>query len=332
VTLDALDRQVVVLAFLETWNEDDSSEVLAEMRAELRGLGAVLVLLSSSGVYLFRADDDVERIADEGEIDPPELAAVRSAFDIDDTSTSAVFVVDEDRIVRFAERWAAPEGVDLHALRDALASAGRAVVSGPARAPVSRRDVVVASLVAAFALAFLDGCKHRPNGAVGSSTTTSTAVAPGEVDITLDVNGSPRTVRVDVRTTLLDALRERMNLPGTKKGCDHGQCGACTVHVDGRRVTSCLLLAVSVAGSKVTTIEGLANGDVLHPMQAAFVAEDALQCGFCTPGQIMSAVALLQEGGATSDDEVREAMSGNICRCGAYDNIVAAIQRARTAT
>src|SRR5262249_29386152 len=156
---------------------------------------------------------------------------------------------------------------------------------------VSRRDLVVSCLVGAFALALLDACKEKPTAPVSrSSTTTGAALPAGEVEITLDVNGAPRKVRVDVRTSLLDALRERMSLPGTKKGCDQGQCGACTVLVDGRRVTSCLLLAVAVEGSKVTTIEGLAEGDALHPMQAAFVAEDALQCGFCTPGQIMSAV------------------------------------------
>jgi len=145
------------------------------------------------------------------------------------------------------------------------------------------------------------------------------------------VNGNLRKIHIDIRTSLLDALRERLGLTGTKKGCDHGQCGACTVLVDGRRVTSCLMLAASVEGSKVTTIEGLAKGDALHPMQAAFIAEDALQCGYCTPGQIMSAVGLLSEGQAKTDDEVREAMSGNLCRCGAYTNIVAAIQKARTA-
>ena len=152
-----------------------------------------------------------------------------------------------------------------------------------------------------------------------------------ELALTLDVNGAERKVQVDVRTSLLDALRERMNLPGTKKGCDHGQCGACTVLVDGRRVVSCLTLAVAVEGSKITTIEGLANGDVLHPLQAAFISEDALQCGYCTPGQIMSAVGLLAEHRTTpmTDDDVREGMSGNICRCGAYENIVAAIQLVR---
>jgi len=156
--------------------------------------------------------------------------------------------------------------------------------------------------------------------------------APAKVAVTLIVNGMKKKLKVAPWTTLLDALRDHLDLTGTKKGCDHGQCGACTVLVDGRRVTSRMLFAVAVEGSKITTIEGLAEGgDSLHPMQAAFIAEDALQCGYCTPGQIMSAVGLLSEGQATTDDDVREAMSGNICRCGAYPNIVKAIQRARRA-
>ena len=153
--------------------------------------------------------------------------------------------------------------------------------------------------------------------------------ADDEIAVTLDVNGVPTKVNVDIRTTLLDALRERMALTGTKKGCDHGQCGACTVLVDDRRVLSCMFFAVQAEGSKITTIEGLANGEELHPMQAAFVKEDALQCGYCTPGQIMSAVGLLKEKRSPTLDEIRDGMSGNLCRCGAYTNIVAAIQSAR---
>ncbi|WP_323374081.1 (2Fe-2S)-binding protein [Plantactinospora alkalitolerans] len=145
----------------------------------------------------------------------------------------------------------------------------------------------------------------------------------------LVVNGRAERLQVDSRVTLLDALRERLALTGSKKGCDRGQCGACTVHVDGRRVLSCLTLAVATAGRRVTTVEGLADGDRLHPMQQAFIDCDAFQCGFCTSGQIMSAVALVDEGHTHSDDEIREHMSGNICRCGAYDNIVAAVRTAR---
>jgi xanthine dehydrogenase YagT iron-sulfur-binding subunit len=151
----------------------------------------------------------------------------------------------------------------------------------------------------------------------------------GAVPITLRINGSDYPLRIDPRTTLLDCIRETIALTGTKKGCDHGQCGACTVHVNGRRVNSCLSLALLHDGNEITTIEGLGTPEALHPMQAAFVECDAYQCGYCTSGQIMSAVALLQEPCAADDATVKELMSGNICRCGAYANIVAAIQQAR---
>lgn len=142
------------------------------------------------------------------------------------------------------------------------------------------------------------------------------------------VNGRRVDVEIDARTSLLDLLRERLGLIGAKKGCDHGQCGACTVHIDGRRVVSCLTLAAKIQGHAVTTIEGLSQGKPLHPMQQAFIDHDALQCGYCTPGQIMSAIACVQEGNATSKADIREYMSGNICRCGAYVGIVQAIEDA----
>ena len=151
---------------------------------------------------------------------------------------------------------------------------------------------------------------------------------PGRIDVVLQVNGKKVPLSIEPRTSLLDALREYAGLTGTKKGCDRGSCGACTVHVDGHRVVSCLTLAARTQGKAVTTIEGLASGDDLHPMQAAFLHHDAYQCGYCTPGQIMSAVALVQEGHAGTDAEIREYMSGNICRCGAYNNIVDAIRDA----
>jgi xanthine dehydrogenase YagT iron-sulfur-binding subunit len=144
----------------------------------------------------------------------------------------------------------------------------------------------------------------------------------------MKVNGSDQELEVEPRVSLLDALRERLGLFGTKKGCDHGQCGACTVLADERRVLSCLTLAVQAEGKRVTTIEGLVDGERLHPMQQAFLDHDALQCGYCTPGQIMSAVACVAEGHAVSRDQIREYMSGNLCRCGAYDGIVAAIEDA----
>ena len=149
----------------------------------------------------------------------------------------------------------------------------------------------------------------------------------GVTELRLKVNGTVRTLQAEPRVTLLDALRERLDLTGTKKGCDHGQCGACTVLVDGRRVNSCLTLAVMVQGKEVTTVEGLAKGEELHPLQQAFIDHDGFQCGYCTPGQLMSGVACIKEGRAKTDDSVREWMSGNLCRCGAYPNIVAAIRQ-----
>lgn len=146
------------------------------------------------------------------------------------------------------------------------------------------------------------------------------------MEIRLKINGHEHALTLDPRTSLLDTLREHLQLTGSKKGCDHGQCGACTVLVNGRRVNSCLTLAVMVEGDEITTIEGLAQGDQLHPMQAAFVEHDGFQCGYCTPGQICSAVACVQEGHTKSDAEIREWMSGNLCRCGAYPNIVDAIK------
>jgi len=164
-----------------------------------------------------------------------------------------------------------------------------------------------------------------------SSSEQAARGAPieGAVPITLRVNGKDRQLRIDPRTTLLDCIRECVLLTGTKKGCDHGQCGACTVHVNGRRVVSCLSLALLHDGDAITTIEGLGTPEEMHPMQAAFLACDAYQCGYCTSGQIMSGVALLEEPCGPDDASVKEMMSGNICRCGAYANIVAAIQRVR---
>ena len=146
-----------------------------------------------------------------------------------------------------------------------------------------------------------------------------------KLPVAIKVNGIDHKLSLEPRVTLLDLLREQLSLSGTKKGCDHGQCGACTVHVDGKRVLSCMSLAVMLEGKEITTIEGIANGEDLHPMQEAFIERDGFQCGYCTPGQIMSGIACIREGHANSDDEIREYMSGNICRCGAYPNIVKAI-------
>lgn len=150
-----------------------------------------------------------------------------------------------------------------------------------------------------------------------------------KVPLQLEINGQLQNLSVEPRVTLLDLLREQLGLTGTKKGCDHGQCGCCTVHVDGKRINSCLSLAVMNQGKKITTIEGLANGEQLHPMQEAFMKHDGFQCGYCTPGQIMSAIGCIREGHANSAEDIREYMSGNICRCGAYPNIVDAIMEVK---
>ncbi|GAB7522853.1 (2Fe-2S)-binding protein [Paraburkholderia sp. 2C] len=165
-----------------------------------------------------------------------------------------------------------------------------------------------------------------------SRSPGTTSISPPTMSVELSVNGKMYQLALDPRTTLLDALREHLHLTGTKKGCDHGQCGACTVHVNGRRVNACLSLAGTLEGDEITTIEGIGSLAALHPMQQAFVECDSYQCGYCTSGQIMSAVALLSEPVGPADADVREAMSGNLCRCGAYQNIVTAIQRVREKT
>jgi xanthine dehydrogenase YagT iron-sulfur-binding subunit len=201
----------------------------------------------------------------------------------------------------------------------------------PGDLEISRRDLMIGTAASAAVTA-------APSAASAAAPVTETPVTP---NVSFNVNGQARELAIDIRTTLLDALRERLQLTGTKKGCDQGQCGACTVLVNGQRINSCLTLAVMHADDEITTIEGLADGDHLHPMQAAFVRHDGFQCGYCTPGQICSAVALLSEhqagwpsyatadvatAPALTDAEIAERMSGNICRCSAYPNIVAAIR------
>jgi xanthine dehydrogenase YagT iron-sulfur-binding subunit len=196
---------------------------------------------------------------------------------------------------------------------------------------VSRR----AFLTSAGAAGVVSAIEARIVMAQEHAAKPASAVLPGghaesgAMAVTMRVNGKEQKVQVDPRTTLLDCLRDRIGLTGTKKGCDHGQCGACTVHVNGRRVLSCLTLAIMHEGDEVTSIEGIGQPGNLHPVQAAFVAHDAYQCGYCTSGQIMSGVALLKEPCGAADADVKELMSGNICRCGAYPNIVAAIQQVR---
>jgi xanthine dehydrogenase YagT iron-sulfur-binding subunit len=194
-----------------------------------------------------------------------------------------------------------PQGVTR---RSFLVHLGLASASVAVGAPVPAKEIVEKSGVAA------------------AKEVSKTGIA-----ISFNVNGTKRNLKIDPRTTLLDCLRENLNLTGTKKGCDHGQCGACTVHINGQRANSCLTLAIMCQGEEITTIEGLGTPDKLHPMQKAFVDCDAYQCGYCTSGQIMSATALLKEGCGAQNSQIREAMSGNICRCGAYQNILAAIKQ-----
>jgi xanthine dehydrogenase YagT iron-sulfur-binding subunit len=189
-------------------------------------------------------------------------------------------------------------------------------------AGVSRRFALTAGSTAIATLPMLGAARgdNAPSAAMPEKGAT--------MPVSLTVNGRAHRLSVDPRATLLDTLREQLGLTGTKKGCDHGQCGACTIHVDGRRVLSCLTLTAAVRGP-VTTIEGIATNGTLHPMQQAFIDHDAFQCGYCTPGQIMSAIACVKEGHAGSAAEIREYMSGNLCRCAAYPHIVAAIQQAK---
>ncbi len=214
---------------------------------------------------------------------------------------------------------------------------------------ISRRGMLKASAaLATVPVAGLAGAQSPGAAKAGkSAAATAATTAPSRIDMTLQVNGRAYPLSVDTRTTVLDALRENLGLKGTKKGCDHGQCGACTVLIDGRRINSCLTLAVMHDGQQITTIEGLAKGEELHPMQAAFLKHDGFQCGYCTPGQICSSVGMLAEVragmpshvtrdltaiSAVNEEEIRERMSGNICRCSAYPNIIAAIKDASVST
>ncbi len=191
---------------------------------------------------------------------------------------------------------------------------------------ITRRDTLKGGTAGALALALAGA--PAPAAGEPSAAAHPMPVNGERLPIRTSVNGRPVAAEIDTRTSLLDFLRERLDLTGTKKGCDHGQCGACTVHLDGQRVVSCLTLAAKAEGRAVVTIEGVSDGDTLHPMQQAFIDHDALQCGYCTPGQIMAAIACVREGHTGSRDEIREYMSGNICRCGAYVGIVAAIEDA----
>jgi xanthine dehydrogenase YagT iron-sulfur-binding subunit len=234
----------------------------------------------------------------------------------------AIVVIDADGIIRWRQLFspgAAPRADELAAVLQQLGQ----LPAPPRETGVSRRQFVATMLATSMAMAFWPRAARAD--AVADAGTRSQGADMFTSQVRLDINGTTHDLSLDTRVSLLDALRDHVGLTGTKKGCDQGACGACTVHVDGRRIKSCLTLAVMQQGKRITTIEGLAQGNVAHPLQTAFIARDAFQCGFCTPGQIMSAAALLAEGHAGTEREIREWMSGNICRCGAYQHIVAAI-------
>ena len=244
----------------------------------------------------------------------------------------AIFVIDENGHIA----WQWKSGGEEVAPGEVLAALEN-LNSSQSKSGLSRRSFLAATLAASAVLALAGrGAQARNENVLAPPApdekrfkSSDTYDKTDTIPVKLRINGKVRNLQIEPRVALLDALREYIGLTGSKKGCDHGQCGACTVHIDGERQLSCLTLAVMAQGREITTIEGLAEGDNLHPMQMAFVQNDAFQCGYCTPGQIMSAVALQREGGDGSDAEIREGMSGNLCRCAAYPNIVAAIKAAR---
>jgi xanthine dehydrogenase YagT iron-sulfur-binding subunit len=296
-----------------------------------------LLVLGQDSLFCFRPDDELEVVESSLALGS-EVRGLLEHYGISPEALAGgrltLCLLDGDGAVRFRSTADAAGGIP-EALLAALKNAGKTAIIAPGNPAsgtrdwlVTRREVVVLSLLGALSAMMAEGCKRE---APPAAPPPPAKPAAREVEVRLSVNGKQRQLLLEPRVSLLDALRERLALTGTKKGCDHGQCGACTVLVDGRRVNACLTLAIMVGDKPVTTIEGLADGEKLHALQQAFITEDALQCGYCTPGQIMSAAGLLKENRAKTDDEVREHMSGNICRCGAYANIVRAIQSARGA-
>ena len=301
----------------------DSSQRLSDLRGS-----TVLVILASAhwdpvkeelgGMYAAGAGTQATtRIVSNGR---PEIAGLFGVHD-----TTALFVVDEQGVIR----WRYVSGVD--AIPQSSIPRPSASESPPPTVQTglmtTRREFLQAALAAAAVLAVALAPRKVQAALSSLDGLPSDRIAPQSV--TLNINGKTVALTLEPRVTLLDALREYAGITGTKKGCDHGQCGACTVHVDGRRVLSCMTFAVMQQGRQITTIEGLATGETLNPMQQAFITHDGFQCGYCTSGQIMAAMGVLREPWGPSDDNVREAMSGNICRCGAYPGIVAAIQSVR---
>ncbi len=351
-SLSDLRGQPVVLAFLPPGWDPVQAEQLSHFNAlvaQVPGVDAELLGISMDGHWC-RLDfgGDELRVPVLADRDPS--GDVRARYGI--TEPQAILLVDADGIVRWRHAGAmnaTPRAEALVAALTALAPPSPEVADlspeaiernrgvapcmqeaagAPFTIMTTRREFVTSALAAALALAVVPlAATAEPLADRLAARSPGGAVAP--VPVSLRVNGERLSLLLEPRVTLLDALREYAGLTGTKKGCDHGQCGACTVHVNGRRQLSCLTLAVMHEGHDITTIEGLAQGETLAPMQAAFIEHDGFQCGYCTAGQIMSATALLHEPCGPADDDVRECMSGNICRCGAYPGIVAAIQDVR---
>jgi xanthine dehydrogenase YagT iron-sulfur-binding subunit len=335
VRLRDLRGQPVILAFFPGGWDPSRSDQLAQFNrlvAAVPGQGTELLGIARDGVWcdLTFADESV-RVPVLADLDPAGSVAERYGV----FGGPAVVVLDEEGRVSWRHDGPAPR---LDELASALASLDARAVPNEPDQPVAfgvalqptRRQFVATAFGGVLARA------ARSGAAQAETLTSALAVVPDETAagrataMTLRINGRDVALSIEPRVTLLDALREYAGLTGTKKGCDHGQCGACTVHVNGRRQLSCLTFAAMHQGDEITTVEGLAQGEQLHPMQAAFIAHDGFQCGYCTAGQLMSATALLHEPCGPADADVRECMSGNICRCGAYPGIVAAIQDVRT--
>jgi xanthine dehydrogenase YagT iron-sulfur-binding subunit len=316
--LSDLRGQPIVLAFApDEWNPAHAyqSEIFARLSQEFNG----------GAVYVDASTDEWRSLDSRGDI--------AAQFGVE--GRRALFLIDERGMMRWKIEVDSGTSIPTGEVLAALESLRR---KDEREGGLSRRAFLTATLAAAAVLTLpLSNASAQPSSpspgqvAMGKPDYPNTYDQGGTIPVTLKINGKKRQLQLEPRVALLDALRENLHLTGTKKGCDHGQCGACTVHIDGQRALSCLTLAVMNQGKEITTIEGISKGETLHPVQEAFIKHDALQCGYCTPGQIMSAVALLKENRAHSDAEIREAMSGNLCRCSAYPNIIEAIKDARSA-
>lgn len=306
----------LILAFSsDQWNPSHAlqSELFAELTREM----------NADAAFIEASPDDWHSLDTESD-----LAAHFGA-----QGKRALFLVDENGILK----WRIEVGTGENIAPGEVIAALESLRGKPQNAGgVSRRAFLTATLGAAALLSLpLAPASADPQLPKPEVARLKNPPAPidssGTIPVSLRINGQVRQLQIEPRVALLDALRENLHLTGTKKGCDHGQCGACTVHIDGESWLSCLTLAVAIQGREITTIEGLSSGETLHPVQAAFIKHDAFQCGYCTPGQIMSSTALLKDGKMRSDAEIREAMSGNLCRCAAYPNIIAAIKEAQNA-